>query len=174
MRRRPRKDDSEGRLPSAALARSSSKITTDPPPTPDGAGKVTSHSVPPASNAEEGPEVPVAEVIPSAGKQEAEDQGERTSPVRRDLERHRSPSLVPTISRSSGRAQTSPAPLTGSDAGRASSPLLGPGGAGQTGPQQAVVAAINASSLLPEHRAILGMAFTKFQQSHAGIDHCHE
>lgn len=75
MRGRLGEDDSDDEHPPAALTRSSSEATTDPPPAHDGAGKVTSHSVPPALNDQEGPEVHMAEVDPLAVEWEAEDQG---------------------------------------------------------------------------------------------------
>lgn len=38
-----------------------------------------------------------------------------------------------------------------------------------SGHQQAVEATVNSSTLLPDHRAILGMALSKFQLAEAGI-----
>jgi len=78
-------------------------MTNDPQPMPDGAGEVTSRSVPPAFNAEEGSEACMVEVDPSAAERKVDDQGGRTSPARRDPELQRLVSPVPMTSKSSGR-----------------------------------------------------------------------
>lgn len=159
---RPGDGDSEDEHPLVALARSSLEATTNPPPTHDGIEELTSCSIPTAFNAEEGPKVRMAEVDPSAVEREAEDQEDRTSLVRRDLELQHPTSPILMTSKSSGRAQTPPTPLTGYDMGRVFSPLLGPEGAELSGRQQPVEAAVNSSSLLPDHHAILGAAYSKF------------
>lgn len=62
-----------------------------------------------------------------------------------------------------------PIPSTKDGVGRASSPLLGPDRAEEIGHQQIVEEAINSPFLLPEHRAIIGVAYSKFQLAEAGI-----
>lgn len=78
---RPGEDDAEDEIPPAVLAWSSSETTTNPPPTHDGVGEVTSCSVPPTFIAEEGHDAHMAKVNPSATERETEDQGCRFSSV---------------------------------------------------------------------------------------------
>ena len=47
--------------------------------------------------------------------------------------------------------------------------MLGLGGAELSGRQQEVEAALSSSSILPDHRAMLGTAFTQFRSAEAGI-----
>ena len=165
----PGEDDSEEGVPGASLARSSSDTATDPPPTQGGLGEVTSHSAPPAPNAGGGTEVPMAEVNSSAAEENTEDQGRKTSSGQEELVFEHPASSAPTTLESQGRQGTPPAPLTGDGARRTPPPMFGLEGAELSRRHQEVEAALSGSSILPDHRAMLGTAFTQFRSAEAGI-----
>ena len=66
---------------------------------------------------------------------------------------------------SQGRQGTS----TGDGARKTPPSVLGHGGAELSGCQLEVEAVLSSSSILPAHRAMLGMVFTQFRSAEAGI-----
>lgn len=158
---RPGGDDSDDGVPPASLGWSSLEAATDPPRTHDGMGEATSHSAPSATHGGGGPEVLMVEVGASA-MEDMENRGRQTSPGHKKLEPDRLVSSAPATLESPGRTGTSPAPPPGGDAGRTPSPMLGPKEVELPGRRREVEVALTNSSILPEHRAMLGMAFTQF------------
>lgn len=165
----PGEDDSDDGVPRASLARSSSETATDPPPTQDEPGEATSHSAHPAPNAGGGTEVLMAEVNSLSAEENTKDQGRKTSSGQEELVLERPASLAPTTLESQGRQGTPPAPSIGDGARRTPTPMLGLEGAELSRRQQEVEAALSSSSILPDHRAMLGTALTQFRSSETGI-----
>ena len=165
----PGEDDSDDGVLRASLARSSSETATDPPPTQGGLVEATSYSAPPAPNAGGGTEVLMAEVNSSATEENTKDQGRKTSSGKEELVLECPASSAPMTLESQGRQGTPPAPSTEDGARRTPLPTLGLGGAELSGHQQEVEVALSSSSNLPDHRAMLGAAFTKFRFVEAGI-----
>ena len=141
---------------------SSSETATDPPPTQDGPGEATSHSAPPVPNAGGGTEVLMAEVNSSAVEENTEDQGRKTSSGQEELvlERPASSALTTLESQGDKGRPLLRQPETGQEGRR--HPMLGLEGAELSRRQQEVEAALSSSSVLPDHRAMLGTAFTQF------------
>lgn len=120
----PDEADTEDGVPAASLARSSTEMATDPPPTQDRPGEATSHSAPP--NVGGGTEVLMAEVKSSAAEENTEDPGRKTSSGQGELVLECPASSAPRLE-SRGQQGTPPAPSTRDGIGRTPSPMPGLG-----------------------------------------------
>lgn len=160
MHGRPDGDDSDDGGPPASLGRSTSEAAIDPLPTNDRMGEGASHTTPPASNTEGGPEATTAEVNSLAVREDARDQGMQASPGHEGLAHKDPASSAPMTSKSSDQTRTSPGPLSRDDVGRIPSPMLSPETNEPAGRRHEVEAVLNNSSIPPKHQAMLGVGFT--------------
>lgn len=164
----PDGDDSDDGVPPASLARSSSRRWPSTPLLV--MGWEGPHLTPSLQllTQEEDPKS-LWPRLTSAAEENTKDKGRKTLPGQEELVLERPVSSAPTTLVSLGQQGAPSAPLTEDGAKKTPPSMHGLEGTELVGRQQGAEAALNSSALLPEHHAILGMAFTQFWSTEARI-----
>ena len=160
----PGEEDSDEGVPRASLAQSSSEAASGPSPAQGGLGEATSHP-PPPTTVVGGLDVIMAEVDTSAFEGNTEDRGEKIPSGQDEPVLHSPASPAPALSKPQGHQGVPPTPSAKDIARVSPPPQLGLEGVELSGHQREVETAITSSSLLPEHRAVLGTVLTKFRSA---------